>query len=235
MPLQEKSVRLWWPRMNWLPLTFQPYCPDHDFNFHQFLLLSECHSHYSGVISIQIASSWINLPWRYHLGKSSLLSGIFMCLLSCFINSLSFLSVLDSCPLYIDLAILLPFFFHFYSLLVIHYHFICCPQHLNTCKLTLTEGKVSACNAGDADSIPGLGGYPGGGNGNLFHILFWHFEGIVILYMVFCYFITVYLIMFLWRYHVFFLPDFGTSFSFGVLLLFYYLLLYMLIQVHWVF
>ena len=30
-----------------------------------------------------------------------------------------------------------------------------------------SDGKESACNVGDAGSIPGLGKYPGGGNGNL--------------------------------------------------------------------
>ena len=29
-----------------------------------------------------------------------------------------------------------------------------------------SDGKVSACNAGDLDSIPGLGRSPGEGNGN---------------------------------------------------------------------
>ena len=29
-----------------------------------------------------------------------------------------------------------------------------------------SEGKVSACNVGDLGSIPGLGRYPGEGNGN---------------------------------------------------------------------
>ena len=29
-----------------------------------------------------------------------------------------------------------------------------------------SEGKASACNAGDLDSIPGLGRSPGEGNGN---------------------------------------------------------------------
>ena len=29
-----------------------------------------------------------------------------------------------------------------------------------------SEGKASACNAGDKDSIPGSGRSPGGGNGN---------------------------------------------------------------------
>ena len=31
-----------------------------------------------------------------------------------------------------------------------------------------SEGKKSACNAGDLGSVPGLGGSPGGGHGNLF-------------------------------------------------------------------
>ena len=30
----------------------------------------------------------------------------------------------------------------------------------------ITEGKESACNVGDSGSIPGLGGFPGEGNGN---------------------------------------------------------------------
>ena len=30
-----------------------------------------------------------------------------------------------------------------------------------------SEGKESACNAGDLSSIPGLGRLPGGGHGNL--------------------------------------------------------------------
>ena len=29
-----------------------------------------------------------------------------------------------------------------------------------------SDGKASACNAGDPGSIPGLGRFPGGGNGN---------------------------------------------------------------------
>ena len=29
-----------------------------------------------------------------------------------------------------------------------------------------SDGKESACNAGDLGSIPGLGRFPGGGNGN---------------------------------------------------------------------
>ena len=36
---------------------------------------------------------------------------------------------------------------------------------LNTCVFWLS-GKQSACNAGDAGSIPGLGRFPGRGNGN---------------------------------------------------------------------
>ena len=31
-----------------------------------------------------------------------------------------------------------------------------------------SEGKKSACNAGDLDSVPRLGGSPGRGHGNLF-------------------------------------------------------------------
>ena len=31
-----------------------------------------------------------------------------------------------------------------------------------------SDGKVSACNAGDLGSVPGLGRSPGEGNGNLF-------------------------------------------------------------------
>ena len=31
------------------------------------------------------------------------------------------------------------------------------------------SGKESACNAGDSSSVPGLGGSPGGGNGNPHH------------------------------------------------------------------
>ena len=34
------------------------------------------------------------------------------------------------------------------------------------------DGKESACNAGDLDSIPRLGGFPGEGNGNLKTFLF---------------------------------------------------------------
>ena len=30
-----------------------------------------------------------------------------------------------------------------------------------------SDGKASACNVGDLNSIPGLGRYPGEGNGNL--------------------------------------------------------------------
>ena len=33
--------------------------------------------------------------------------------------------------------------------------------------------KVSACNTGDPGSIPGLGRYPGEGNGNPLHIVSW--------------------------------------------------------------
>ena len=29
-----------------------------------------------------------------------------------------------------------------------------------------SDGKKSACNAGDLGSVPGLGRFPGGGNGN---------------------------------------------------------------------
>ena len=36
-----------------------------------------------------------------------------------------------------------------------------------------SDGKESACNAGDPGSIPGLGRSPGGGNGNSFSILAW--------------------------------------------------------------
>jgi len=32
-----------------------------------------------------------------------------------------------------------------------------------------SDGKESACNIGDLDSIPGLGRSPGGGNGNPLH------------------------------------------------------------------
>ena len=32
-----------------------------------------------------------------------------------------------------------------------------------------SDGKESACNAGDLGSIPGLGRSPAGGNGNPFH------------------------------------------------------------------
>ena len=32
-----------------------------------------------------------------------------------------------------------------------------------------SDGKESACNAGDLGSIPGLGSSPGGGHGNLLH------------------------------------------------------------------
>ena len=32
-------------------------------------------------------------------------------------------------------------------------------------EFALTDGKVSACNVGDTGSIPGLGRYPGEGNG----------------------------------------------------------------------
>ena len=30
-----------------------------------------------------------------------------------------------------------------------------------------SDGKESACNAGDSGSVPGLGRYPGEGNGNI--------------------------------------------------------------------
>ena len=36
-----------------------------------------------------------------------------------------------------------------------------------------SDAKESACNAGDAGLIPGLGRFPGEGNGNLSNILAW--------------------------------------------------------------
>ena len=36
-----------------------------------------------------------------------------------------------------------------------------------------SDGKESACNAGDPGSIPGLGRSPGEGTGNPLHILAW--------------------------------------------------------------
>ena len=36
-----------------------------------------------------------------------------------------------------------------------------------------SDGKESACNAGDSGSIPGSGRSPGEGNGNLSRILTW--------------------------------------------------------------
>ena len=36
-----------------------------------------------------------------------------------------------------------------------------------------SDGKASACNAGDPGSIPGLGRSPGEGNGNPLSILAW--------------------------------------------------------------
>ena len=36
-----------------------------------------------------------------------------------------------------------------------------------------SDGKVSACIAGDLGLIPGLGRSPGEGNGNPLHILVW--------------------------------------------------------------
>ena len=36
-----------------------------------------------------------------------------------------------------------------------------------------SDGKASACNAGDPDSIPGSGRSPGEGNGNCSSILAW--------------------------------------------------------------
>ena len=40
----------------------------------------------------------------------------------------------------------------------------------------VSDGKESACNAGDLGAIPGLGRSPGGGNGNPFHFLFFSFS-----------------------------------------------------------
>ena len=36
-----------------------------------------------------------------------------------------------------------------------------------------SDGKESACNAGDMGSIPGLGRSPGEGNGNPLHYSYW--------------------------------------------------------------
>ena len=44
-----------------------------------------------------------------------------------------------------------------YSINIILYHWLCFPGG--------SAGKESACNAEDLGSIPGLGRYPGGGNG----------------------------------------------------------------------
>ena len=38
--------------------------------------------------------------------------------------------------------------------------------HLTASKPFSSDGKASACNAGDLGSIPGSGGSPGEGNGN---------------------------------------------------------------------
>ena len=40
-----------------------------------------------------------------------------------------------------------------------------------------SDDKESACNAGDPGSIPGLGKYPGEGNGNPLSILAWRIPG----------------------------------------------------------
>ena len=37
----------------------------------------------------------------------------------------------------------------------------------------VAQGKESACNAGDSGSIPGLGRFPGEGNGNSLHYFAW--------------------------------------------------------------
>ena len=39
-------------------------------------------------------------------------------------------------------------------------------QHLVLCFPSGSDGKEFACNAGDADSTPGSGRFPGGGNCN---------------------------------------------------------------------
>ena len=42
-------------------------------------------------------------------------------------------------------------------------------NHLHMCTMGFpgaSDGKASACNVGDPSSIPGLGRYPGEGNGN---------------------------------------------------------------------
>ena len=39
-----------------------------------------------------------------------------------------------------------------------------------------SDGKESGCNAGDPDSIPGLGKSPGEGNGSSLQILAWRFQ-----------------------------------------------------------
>ena len=46
-----------------------------------------------------------------------------------------------------------------------------CIKHICLLSLSLSfpggsDGKESACNAGDPGSIPGLGRFPGGGNGS---------------------------------------------------------------------
>ena len=38
---------------------------------------------------------------------------------------------------------------------------------VQTCALPISDGKESACNAGDPSSIPGLGRFPGEGIGYL--------------------------------------------------------------------
>ena len=41
------------------------------------------------------------------------------------------------------------------------------------------SGEESTCQAGDSSLIPGLGRFPGGGNGNPFHYFFFNFKNIL--------------------------------------------------------
>ena len=51
-------------------------------------------------------------------------------------------------------------------------YFYVCKLNIYVC-VCGSDGKQSACNAGDLDSIPGLGRSPGEGNGNHSSILAW--------------------------------------------------------------
>ena len=50
--------------------------------------------------------------------------------------------------------------FHFPNL----YMYVCVYTHTLMCSVFGSDGKESACNAGDPDLIPGLGRSPGGGH-----------------------------------------------------------------------